>query len=629
MARELRTRVPLPPKDAQEHVVTPRRLQRTESKDSTDTPSKQSERETRMSARRKQILPATIYVASTSPLLIIKGISRDQFPISTRNHVESVMEDKTPTKRRKSNRNVFENVSSSKRRKLSPANGLQNGQDTEENPIRSEDYFDQTKCSDHTAFTDADTNWPITLGTPGDSPASRAQSKRPSPSRVNTTLLNNVQPLSKHSPINASPMVSLPVSPRPPVDTSTPLKDPDDLDDSSLPPPFLPRQPAPSSFQDKAAKLLFERYDPIALPNAFLKPISSHNPSTRSTETLQKLAQNTFRALVAWQNEYLQLDQKTAPRGNPVKKPATGGRIPMDADIWEQTKEIELWGHVLGIDGMTYKETEKKKPLPNNDAQNVMGQVEGRRPRRRGADASLIDSLAISEDDAGASKEKRSRKPVRRFDAGSNGLNERKRRPGEDSGVEQLGPRKRGRVAKVRINDQRLRGTESPQPDGRSLDNTASPSAQVDGTIDHLANEHPLNATAQTIMSPNAARRRPRGLPVLDHGPVLKSESSGTPTHAFQGALSTDSPASGENGKQRIKSDKRSESMTAWWAKRKKKQAEQRATEMREKGLSVFDGMGSSLPKSISRTSAISHNAGEHSTRKITEGPGVLSTHTV
>ncbi|KAK3044733.1 hypothetical protein LTS18_000498, partial [Coniosporium uncinatum] len=117
----------------------------------------------------------------------------------------------------------------------------------------------------------------------------------------------------------------------------------DDLSGSDFPPAFLERPPTPplSECEDFPDLLYKQRYAPLPNPQKFIEALTKFPPGKRTTENLYALALNTQQALKLWQDEYLLLDAQTAPHANPPKKPATGGRAPIDSAVYEAMKESE------------------------------------------------------------------------------------------------------------------------------------------------------------------------------------------------------------------------------------------------------------------------------------------------
>ena len=134
-----------------------------------------------------------------------------------------------------------------------------------------------------------------------------------------------------------------------PALTPSPVEIDDTLTAEDLPSPYLSRASTPNSSAglDAAALLMKERFLPLAPLSSFSDPLTRYAPAARTTATLYALAENAQRALVSWQTEYLKLDARTAPAAHPPKRPATGGRVPMDPTTWDAIKQSELYGYTL------------------------------------------------------------------------------------------------------------------------------------------------------------------------------------------------------------------------------------------------------------------------------------------
>ena len=134
-----------------------------------------------------------------------------------------------------------------------------------------------------------------------------------------------------------------------PALTPSPIEIDDTLTAEDLPSPYLSRASTPESSTDldAAALLMKERFLPLPPLSSFSEPLTRYSPSARTTATLYALAENAQRALVSWQTEYLKLDARTAPAAHPPKRPATGGRVPIDPITWDAIKQSELYGYTL------------------------------------------------------------------------------------------------------------------------------------------------------------------------------------------------------------------------------------------------------------------------------------------
>ncbi|KAE9978617.1 hypothetical protein BLS_009279 [Venturia inaequalis] len=120
-----------------------------------------------------------------------------------------------------------------------------------------------------------------------------------------------------------------------------------ELSDSEFPDPFLHRLPDPdrADCEDEADFIYKKRFAPMTDPQKFIEALSKLQPENRDSAVLYELALNTQKALKSWQDEYLHLELRTAPAANPPKKPVTGGRVPIDQQIYEDQKEADLYGY--------------------------------------------------------------------------------------------------------------------------------------------------------------------------------------------------------------------------------------------------------------------------------------------
>lgn len=186
----------------------------------------------------------------------------------------------------------------------------------------------------------------------------------------------------------------------------------EDLKDIDLYPPFLEKYKKPKATdecEDKADFILKTRFQPMTNPEAFIAALTKHAPTARSTEVLFAIASNAQRALKAWQDEYLVLDKRTAPQQHPPRKPATGGRVPIDPEIFEAQKQADLYNYAYDA---------KKGPHGQDPYIQRLGRDLGRQLRQR-RKRDLLDSAAVSEDDGGDNEggpRKRQRRAVQRFE---------------------------------------------------------------------------------------------------------------------------------------------------------------------------------------------------------------------
>lgn len=359
--------------------------------------------------------------------------------------------------------------------------------------------------------------------------------------------------------------------------------------------PFLPFPnplPSRSSFADNAAYTLATKFPPLLPLPTFITALTSQPLAERSTSDLYELALKTQKALLAWQDEYIKLDKKTAPVAGPFpKKPATGGRQPIDPVRWEDDKEKELFG-----EGTVLADLVKRRAAYNPGVTQIATVPsiipEGRELRKRKPDISFLENLGISEDDAGALTEsKRARKPVHRFEVGQNNEGRRGARAARRGG----GLLNRNTHSTGLPNNNPNTSSSTPARGAYDSD-TALQSIDAADTLPiskplpppqpprRLQKKGRLSALQNSIHNDTAANTSsndttpsptpdPADGDFSDANPHLRRQpGAATKRTAGAGGGGT----AGEAGKQhqhqqRNKSDKRSESMTAWWAERKKK----------------------------------------------------------
>ncbi|KAF2841004.1 hypothetical protein M501DRAFT_660314 [Patellaria atrata CBS 101060] len=430
----------------------------------------------------------------------------------------------------------------------------------------------------------------------------------------------------------------------------------DTVRESDLPAPFRSRSPTPpeSSFPDQAAYLVKTRFKPITDPQLFISALSQHDPSKRSTASLYALALNTQRALVAWQDEYLKLDARTAPHAHPAKKPAKGGREIVEKDIWEGLKEAELYNYSYDHRKTACEQNPFAQRIGRNGDAGRELRGRGRRKAKDvdeteddGANTAAVTDVAAEETGPG----RRPRREVKKYDGVAppatpepikvHGNTGRKRRLDVSATPEQDG-RKRGkhnaflpaRVREMRaesaVSEDTTNNEEEQKPDGYETERDSrgrrigkrrgrpkgyrrsstgqthgyTPQQQQEDQQDTEAMEAdpnpdpspgssrrnsisqpptPVNATPTIppTMPPPPPPRDTTELPQpipneaqFGEGPITPVGTSSGPTGASTNFNLTFQPSS---RKPRVKSEKRSKSMTKWWAERKEKAALARA----------------------------------------------------
>ncbi|PVH98492.1 hypothetical protein DM02DRAFT_729844 [Periconia macrospinosa] len=205
-----------------------------------------------------------------------------------------------------------------------------------------------------------------------------------------------------------------------PAESVPKLLDPEDdlLTDSDLPDPWIENVPDPleAECEDKADFYLRTRYKPMTDVQDIIASLQKHPFSARSTESLYALAENTQLILRAWQDQYLELDAKTAPHAHPPKKACNGGRIPMNHQQFEDRKEASLYGYTF----------DPKKPPGMQDPflQRPGHEKTGRRELRQRRTRDMLDSAAPSEEEEEDEENrpaKRQRRATRPFEISEQG----------------------------------------------------------------------------------------------------------------------------------------------------------------------------------------------------------------
>lgn len=398
-------------------------------------------------------------------------------------------------------------------------------------------------------------------------------------------------------------------------DEPTEMVDEGELSDSELPPPFLDRPPTPdeADCDDAADFIVRTRFAPMSDPQAFIKALTKFPVPSRNTKLLYELAVNTQRALKEWQDEYLKLDARTAPHSNPPKKAVTGGRHPIDPAIYEDMKEADLYGYNFDPKrGPGLQDPFRQRP---GGSESVGGrELRQRRARELGEEPS---------DDEGTGTEvgKRKRKAVVRYDGEPRAMRGRKRALDSEPPEADGPPRKRGRPSaadraamQMHMNIRRLR-EESTIASTISESESISPgpprrrgrppgSKNLQPRSDAGIKKGPRKVKLARSLEPEAMQTEDDLAPTPSNGGELSMSNSGILEDPFvnnsrqakslpedealpSGGASTPATDVASQGpvnkrKQRVKSEKRSESMTLWWAARKAKQLEERKKQQAE-----------------------------------------------
>nr|POE99442.1 hypothetical protein CFP56_52832 [Quercus suber] len=123
--------------------------------------------------------------------------------------------------------------------------------------------------------------------------------------------------------------------------------DQDRLTDADL--PDLYREDYSPSIEtelDEAERLYRLKFRPLDV-DTIIAAIEKHDPATRTMESLKRLAENAQLAMQSLQDEFLELEKLTAPHAKIPRKPAQGGRKPLDHDTYEDRKEADLYDYAF------------------------------------------------------------------------------------------------------------------------------------------------------------------------------------------------------------------------------------------------------------------------------------------
>ncbi|GAM85416.1 hypothetical protein ANO11243_034230 [Dothideomycetidae sp. 11243] len=584
----------------------------------------------------------------TGRIFIVTGLSPHQYPTTSANNAAKQSQHESPNRSGTTRITNGKNVSPSKpptrgggpritlKRKRSSVNesftGSQEGdaaagdpsQEPSQRTSQSDSLSDKDSLAGHRDDDDQDS------ASGEQAPAENdAQSQGQTPARRKRRRRG--QKL-----LEQSAALSKPVSPPLPLVS----EEDDKVNEIDLPAPFLSRSPSPDPDDpnDQASAIYRAIYDPLNKVDAFITALTKLNPVQRRTENLYQLAANTAAALRIWQDEYLEIDRLTAPHAPIPRKPATGNRQPLSPTLFEDQKEADLYDYVFDP---------KKLGHQNPIHQKIIRDASGRELRQRGTksraalDGQFANGSAMSEDENG--RRSRTRKPVSKYDGlVSEDGTRRKRGLGQVSDtLEGDGSAKRGRWGRrggrgrggrggrggAALMSRRIREireasavtatSASADEDETQYENGAYDTYSREGSIgmyddmqspsnmdddDDGQSYSPVKRKGRPKGSKNLHVRSDKGIPKGPRPPKAGStEAVSTPSAqggagASQSAKTSASQSarSAGPGKTGPKSEKRSESMTAWWAKRKAAAAEAKRLEA--------EAAGKTAPPSESKT---------------------------
>ncbi|KAK3646432.1 hypothetical protein LTR56_008530 [Elasticomyces elasticus] len=147
----------------------------------------------------------------------------------------------------------------------------------------------------------------------------------------------------------------------------------DVLEDDDLPSIFGEEWPALTGTEDAIDKQTRKVFKPLNT-NKILASLTKFDPAARSTGNLLEIAANAQRALQALQEEYLSLDRVTAQHAKIPRRPAKGGTVPVDAQVFEDRKEADLYDYAFDPRRIGFQDPE---------AQHIVRDAEGRELRQR------------------------------------------------------------------------------------------------------------------------------------------------------------------------------------------------------------------------------------------------------
>ncbi|TKA62813.1 hypothetical protein B0A49_09293 [Cryomyces minteri] len=462
-----------------------------------------------------------------------------------------------------------------------------------------------------------------------------AQSIRQSPVPIAATEDNGSNPElpleeSRDSNWQQNPSESDEVEPTPAAPAIIVQTIPEDpnLTDADFPPPFLSPSttPSPPDTSDPAALIYRNKFAPLPDPHLFIRALTRIAPSRRTTADLYDLATNTQAALKLWQDEYLQLDKHTAPLSAIPKRPATGGRLPLDPLEFEDLKEADLYDYTFDPKRVGFQDPFRQR----------IGRLDpgGRELRQRRA-RDVLDAAGASEyddNDAGiviGGRTLRDRTAAHSAGTPDPASRSRKRANSSEPDRDLPPPKKRGRQVGARAGIdflhprvREMRGqsvTQSVSTDDD--DEGADDGSTFGGMSADGARSASRGRKGRPPGSKNVARRSdagvkkgPRKAGLASSAAFGGADADGTSGfgQAEAGVTGTETGARAGTGtgaaqppkrRQRVKSEKRSTSMTEWWAKRKAKAAEEKIKELRARGVLV-PKTGQDRPQSQSQSQA-------------------------
>lgn len=147
----------------------------------------------------------------------------------------------------------------------------------------------------------------------------------------------------------------------------------DRLTEADLPDLYLNEySPSIDTELDEAERLYRHRFRPLDV-DSIISALEKHDAATRTTGSLKLLAENAQLAMQTMQDEFLELERLTAPHAKIPRRPALGGRKPLDQMLYEDRKEADLYDYTFDP---------RKIGHQDPDAQRIVRDDQGRQLRK-------------------------------------------------------------------------------------------------------------------------------------------------------------------------------------------------------------------------------------------------------
>lgn len=193
-------------------------------------------------------------------------------------------------------------------------------------------------------------------------------------------------------------------------------------DEDNYPSLYAKAWPPPRTDEpfDEASRVMRKTYKPLNTADLFINALARRDPATRPKEVLLATTAHAQKILQQLQDEYLELDKITAPHARVPRKPAKGGRVPLDDAIFEDKKEADLYDYTFDPRKIGYQDPELQKIYRDSE-----GRALRKRRQRNGLDAEPAATTGGEEAPLGP---RRAVKPISRFDGTSQVAPPRKKR---------------------------------------------------------------------------------------------------------------------------------------------------------------------------------------------------------